>query len=76
MIQHPNGPYLSLPMTLDDVKPTIGEAHQVGFAIARAIISWHPREKLNDFTESERDEIERFRCLLELKQLAMKLRGL
>jgi len=65
--------FLSLPLPLEDVKPTIEEAHQVGFAMARAIISNHPCKNLQDFTESERDAIKQLRCRLEVKRLANKL---
>lgn len=66
--------FLSLPMPLDDAKPTIGEAHDVGFAMARAIISGSPPEKLNDFTESEREEIHRFCLRLNVQQETSKSR--
>ena len=68
VIMHPRDACASSPMALEDVKSTIGEAHQVGFAMARAILSGHHRERLHDFTESERDEIHRFCEEMKRKQ--------
>lgn len=76
-ITYPNDPHGSLPGYFGaydnmDVKPTIEEAHQVGFAIARAIISGHPQERLHDFTASEQEELQRFCGHLEIKRMTLK----